>query len=70
MSSVTSDRYQTARRPEEDWQGRYSPPDRRQESNAAPWGLIVAGVVIGGLAAMAWYEFGPDLRRYIKMELM
>jgi hypothetical protein len=50
--------------------------DRSVGSRANSNGLMpAAGWVIGGLAAaglayMAWRHFGPDLRRYLKMEMM
>jgi hypothetical protein len=50
--------------------------DRPVASRANPNGLMpAAGWVIGGLAAaglayVAWRHFGPDLRRYLKMEMM
>jgi hypothetical protein len=37
------------------------------------WGLsgwAVAGLVAAGLGALAWYYFGPDLRRYWKIKSM
>ena len=70
MSSVTSDRLRESQRQDEDWRERYSSPAERQDSGGAPWGLIVTGVVVGALAALAWNYFGPDLRRYIKMTNM
>jgi hypothetical protein len=70
MSSVISERQRGSLREEEDLRGGYSRPVERQESGSVPWGLIIGGLVIGGMAAMAWNYFGPDLRRYIKMSNM
>lgn len=50
--------------------------DRPIASRTTPNGLMpAAGWVIGGLAAaglayVAWRHFGPDLRRYLNMEMM
>ncbi len=33
-------------------------------------GWLVAGLALAGLGALAFYYFGPDLRRYLKMERM
>ncbi len=32
--------------------------------------LIAAGLVAVGLGLWAWYYFGPDVRRYMKMRAM
>jgi hypothetical protein len=69
MSSVSSDRLPTQRQDEE-WRRSYAPPAESREYGGAPWGLIMTGLVIGGLAAMAWTYLGPDLRRYLKISRM
>jgi hypothetical protein len=33
-------------------------------------GLMLAGLAAVGLGALAWYYFGPELRRYIKVSRM
>ncbi|HZV07030.1 MAG TPA: hypothetical protein VE999_18250 [Gemmataceae bacterium] len=33
-------------------------------------GLLLAGLAVVGLGALAWYYFGPELRRYIKVSRM
>jgi hypothetical protein len=33
-------------------------------------GWLIAGLVAAGLGAWALYYFGPDLRRYLKIERM
>ena len=33
-------------------------------------GLLLAGLAAFGLGALAWYYFGPDLRRYLKISRM
>ncbi len=70
MSSVRTDSLRESQRQGEDWRGSYSSPSNFADSGAPPWGLILGGLVIGGLAALAWNYFGPDLRRYIKMSRM
>jgi hypothetical protein len=32
--------------------------------------LLVPGLVLLGLGALAWYYLGPDLRRYMKIQSM
>ncbi len=70
MSSMTSERQRGSLREEDNWRQDYYRPVERRESALGPWGLIMGGLVLGGLAAMAWNYFGPDLRRYIKIERM
>ena len=55
--------------PNEDWRVRSMLPDRRGSSGMAT-GLLVAGLVGVGLAALGWYYLGPDLRRYMKIRNM
>jgi hypothetical protein len=33
-------------------------------------GWLIAGAVVLGLGALAWYSLGPDLRRYMKIRNM
>ena len=33
-------------------------------------GLLIAGLTVLGLGALAWYFWGPDLRRYLKIRSM
>ncbi len=51
-----------------DWQ-RYPESYRRRGGLPIP-GLLVGGLVVAGLGALAWYYFGPDLRRYLKIRNM
>ncbi len=51
-----------------DWRGR-SDLARRSYGGTSP-GLLLAGVAAVALGAFAVYYFGPDLRRYLKMEAM
>jgi hypothetical protein len=49
----------------------YSAVARRREpgSGSTP-GWLIAGIAVVALGAWAAYHFGPDFRRYIKMERM
>ena len=42
---------------------------REREGVGRP-GLLLAGLAAFGLGALAWYYFGPELRRYIKVARM
>ncbi len=44
-----------------DWGSNFLGPSR---------GLLVGGLVVAGLAYLAWRYIGPDLVRYIKIERM
>lgn len=33
-------------------------------------GMMLAGLAALGLGALAWYYFGPDVRRYLKIRNM
>jgi hypothetical protein len=33
-------------------------------------GLLLAGLAVLGLGAWAWFYFGPDVRRYLKIRSM
>lgn len=53
----------------EEWQERVAPALRSATDGLSP-GWVVAGVAALALGAWALYHFGPDFRRYIKMERM
>jgi hypothetical protein len=40
----------------------------RARSNGS--GLLLAGLAALGVGALAWYYFGPDVRRYLKIRNM
>jgi uncharacterized protein DUF6893 len=42
----------------------------REHSRGRVSGWLIAGLVVAGLGALAFYYLGPDLRRYIKIEKM
>lgn len=70
MSSVGPESLRASLRQEEEWRGGYPPPSRPRESGGPSWGLVTTGLVLAGLGIMAWYYFGPDVRRYLKIERM
>lgn len=50
-------------------------PDSRRKSRSSAMsspspGLLVTGLLVVGLGALAWYTMGPDLRRYMKIRSM
>jgi hypothetical protein len=47
--------------------------DLAERSRGGGWsgmGLLVTGLAVVGLGALAWYYIGPDVRRYMKMRNM
>jgi hypothetical protein len=70
MSAPTPDALARApRQSAEEWQRRY-PPDWRPGRRRSGSGLLLAGLALAGLGALAWYYLGPDLRRYLKIRSM
>ncbi len=70
MSSTGTDSVRAMQsRGEGRWAGfpRYGPPSPQGNQH---FGLLVTGLVALGLGVLAWNYFGPDLRRYIKIERM
>jgi hypothetical protein len=53
-----------------DWRPGYPSYPMRRDGSTLPRDLVVAGLVVVGIGALAWYYLGPDLRRYIKMSSM
>jgi hypothetical protein len=68
MASVTSGSLAHDRH-REGWEPRPEMMERR-ERGGLPWGWMLAGVAVAGLGFLVWRTFGPDLRRYIKIERM
>ncbi len=68
MSSVGQDRLTPSQQQGENWRGTYPAPVR--DRGGPSWGLLTAGLVAVGLGVAAWYYFGPDIRRYLKIERM
>jgi hypothetical protein len=58
----------------------YRPADVTRETYDVRWdepdhagagmGWLVAGAALVGIGALAWYSFGPDLIRYMKIRNM
>jgi hypothetical protein len=44
--------------------------ERRSDGGLSSSSLLVTGLVVAGAAALAWYYFGPDLIRYMKIRSM
>lgn len=42
----------------------------RMSTKSKGRGWMIGGLVVLGLGALAWYKFGPDFVRYMKMERM
>jgi hypothetical protein len=53
-----------------DWRPAYQSYPMRRDGSGLARNLVVAGLAVAGIGALAWYYFGPDLRRYIKMSSM
>jgi hypothetical protein len=43
---------------------------RTEDSSGTSTGLVLAGIAVVAIGVWAVYHFGPDFRRYIKMEMM
>jgi hypothetical protein len=43
---------------------------RQNEHGQHSMGLWVTGLTIAGLGLLAWYKFGSDFKRYLKIERM
>jgi hypothetical protein len=70
MSELTStDRGSVYGRASDGWREQ-NVPARREHPSGVSRGWLVAGVAALALGYLAWRHFGPDLRRYIKMERM
>jgi hypothetical protein len=51
--------------------GEQSPAERTHSANLLPTaGWVLAGLAVAGLTFLALRHFGPDFRRYLKMEMM
>ena len=44
--------------------------EKREESHLPSRTLLLTGLVVVGIGALAWYYLGPDLRRYMKIHSM
>jgi hypothetical protein len=53
-----------------DWRPGFRSYPARRDGNTLSRDLVVAGLAVVGIGALAWYYLGPDLRRYIKMSSM
>ncbi len=70
MSRLTPEQQASLSRPRgEDWRGRSAPPARLEDWLPSS-SVLLTGLVVVGLGALAWYYLGPDLRRYLKIRSM
>ena len=53
----------------EEWREEIAPAGRSAAGGLSA-GWVIGGVAVLALGYLAWRHFGPDLRRYIKMESM
>lgn len=62
----------TSQYPERVYSSREEEPARGFMERARPHGsgMMLAGLAALGLGALAWYYFGPDVRRYLKIRNM
>jgi hypothetical protein len=44
--------------------------ERRYRRSGPGSGLLIGGLAVVALGALAWYYLGPDLRRYLKIRNM
>jgi hypothetical protein len=70
MSSVMQDNVRSTQHQGDEWRQRYESPAHRREFPGLSWGVMATGLVVAGLAIMAWSYLGPDVRRYIKIQSM
>lgn len=56
-------------RASDQWRGEVEPAAQSASGGLSP-GWVIGGVAVLALGFLAWRHFGPDLRRYIKMESM
>jgi hypothetical protein len=49
---------------------RRAPQPAPRPSSRGPSGLLLTGLVVVGLGALAWYVIGPDIKRYMKIRSM
>ena len=70
MSTAGPDSLRQNRLPAEDWREGYQPAGQMMMPAGPGLGLLLGGLALVGLGALAWAYLGPDIRRYIKMNQM
>ena len=68
--SIPDSLTRSPRQSAEEWQGRYPADWRPGGRRSSGSGLLLTGLALAGLGALAWYYLGPDLRRYLKIRSM
>ena len=69
MPELTTDGRRVFDRETGRWQDRPPPARWAGPAGVSP-GWLLAGVAVAAVGVWAWYHFGPDFRRYVKMERM
>jgi hypothetical protein len=68
MAAFTSESLRHApEQPRAAWRGPPYPVRRQSDYGRSGSGLLLTGLVLAGLGALAWYYLGPDLVRYMKI---
>ena len=71
MPRLTTERHGLSARSRGDGWGDWLPARARRAEPPGPSpGLLLAGLVVVGLGALAWYYIGPDVIRYQKIRNM
>jgi hypothetical protein len=42
----------------------------RDHQGGPSWGFLLSTMAVAGLGLLAWYKFGSDLKRYLKISRM
>jgi hypothetical protein len=70
MSTAGPDSLSQNRLAAEDWRQGYQSAGQMMTRAGPGLGLLLGGLALVGLGALAWAYLGPDIRRYIKMSNM
>jgi hypothetical protein len=70
MSVATSTQFRAPEQVAGDGERRQEVTARTENGGGVPLWAVVGLAAAVGLGAFAWYQFGPDLRRYLKIRSM
>jgi hypothetical protein len=70
MATMTTENRMQRERWEQEWEEAYPLSERLTEWVRPSWGVVLAGLAIAGVGLWLWRTFGPDPRRYLKIERM